>query len=70
MATPVLPEPLPPENYDYITTLPPDFLESLLLWHNRVPPPQLYYRALITPDTHKRAISEPQSLTTILGSHH
>ena len=69
VATPKLPEPVPPENYHRIATLPPGFPESLLSWHNKIPPPQLHHLALITPDTHKRAISEPQSLTTMLGSH-
>jgi hypothetical protein len=38
VATAELPEPLPPENYDRIATLPPGFLESLFSWHNRIPP--------------------------------
>ena len=34
------------------------FVESLRLWHNRVPPAQLHHRGLINSDTFKMVVSE------------
>jgi hypothetical protein len=67
VATPEHSGPLP---LGRIVAFAPDLRRASFHGVSRSPSPQHHYGTLITSDAHKRALSEPQSLTTILGSRH
>ena len=69
LATPKPSGRLSTENYADVAASSSGLRRASFQWYHETPPPQLHYRALITPDSHSIAVSEPGSLTITLISH-
>ena len=69
LATPGPPGRLQTKTYAGVAASPPGLRRASFQWRCGTPPPQLHHRALITPDSHSMAVSEPRSLTITLISH-